>query len=431
MVLVRRAKTIVAAVVLAVLAGVAVAVVVGRGSGPITVGAVYPTGGGQGPGGVEEYRGLSLAAALQNAKGGVGGRSIDLLLSAADSADAAPGAVAKLAADHAAIIAGSYGSTISFPAAQAAYNRGLDFWETGAVGDLGMLASDVPPPYLGTRVFRFPPAGTVLGSAAVDFVASELKASLPARPLTYSVAYVDDPYGDEVAQGALDEISKLGLPLAAKIPYSVTPQTDYAGMAREIAAAHTDVLFVASYVNDAVALRQQILAQRVPLVANIGTSSSYCLPAFGAALGQQAVGLFASDKPDGDVLKTSNLTPDAASALGWARAEYAKRFGGSMSAAALTGFAGGWALFHYVLPSAKGLTPASIAAAARAIQLPQGALPNGSGLAFGAPGTASAGENVQALSVIWEWTAPNTRSVVWPPSYATSQIETLPVSNPA
>lgn len=424
-----RTKMIVAVVALAVLATVAVAWAMR--SGPITVGAVYPTGGGQGPGGIEEYRGLSLAAALQNTKGGVGGRSIDLRLVPADSADAAPGAVAKLAADHAAVIAGSYGSTISFPAAQAAYNRGLDFWETGAVGDLGMLATDVPPPYLGTRVFRFPPAGTVLGSAAVDFVANELRASLPARPLSYSVAYVDDPYGDEVGQGAIDEITKLGLPLAAKIPYSVTPQTDYAGMAREIAAAHTDVLFVASYVNDAVALRQQILAQHVPLVANIGTSSSYCLPAFGAALGQQAVGLFASDKPDGDVLKTSNLTPGAASALEWARSQYARRFGGSMSAAALTGFAGGWALLHDVLPSAKALTPAAIAAAARAIQLPQGALPNGSGLAFGAPGTVSAGENVRALSVIWEWTAPNTRSVVWPPSYATSPIETLPVSNPA
>ena len=60
-----------------------------------------------------------------------------------------------------------------------------------------------------------------------------------------------------------------------------------------------------------------------------------------------------------------------------------------------------------------------------------GALPNGSGLAFGAPGSSGAGENLRALSVIWEWTAPNTRSVVWPPAYATSPIEHLPVSSAA
>lgn len=396
----------------------------------LTIGAVYPTSGGQGPGGVEEFRGLTLAAALQNSQGGVHGRTIAIDLKAADSADAAPGAVAAAAADGAKVITGSYGSTISFPAAQAAYHRGLDFWETGAVGDLGMLATDVPPPYLGTNVFRFPPAGTVLGSSAVDFVANELKASLPDRPLRYTVAYVNDAYGSEVGHGALDEIAKLGLTLGTGIPYD-TAHADYNAMADQIAAARTDVLFVASYIDDAVSLRQAILARHVPLVANIGTSSSYCLPAFGAALGQQAVGLFASDKPDGDVLKTSNLTPEATSALQRARHEYARRWGGSMSAAALTGFAGGWALFHHVLPAAGSLTPQAIAAAARSIQLPMGALPNGSGLAFGAPGGASAGENLRALSVIWEWTAPNTRSVVWPPSYATSPIEHLPVSSAA
>jgi ABC-type branched-subunit amino acid transport system substrate-binding protein len=420
-----KRKALIAGIALALVAAAVVFWVARRPS--VTIGAVYPTGGGQGPGGVEEYRGLTLAAALQNKEGGVRGRSIDIHLKAADSADAAPAAVQSLASQGAKIIAGSYGSTISFPAAQAAYNRGLDFWETGAVGDLGMLATDVPPPYLGTNVFRFPPAGTVLGSSAVDFVANQLKPSLPERPLRYTVAYVNDAYGAEVGQGALDQLSKQGLTLAAKIPYDLL-HADYNAIVDQIAAARTDVLFVASYIDDAVSMRKAILAKHVPLVANIGTSSSYCLPAFGDQLGPQAVGLFASDKPDGDILKASNLTPGAASALEWGRAEYARRYGGTMTAAALTGFAGGWALFHHVLPAAKELTPKAIADAARSTQLPMGALPNGSGLAFGRPGGAGAGENLRALSVIWEWTAPNTRSVVWPPSYATSPIEHLPVA---
>jgi len=423
-----KRKALIAGIAL-VLVGAAVVFRVTRRPS-MTIGAVYPTGGGQGAGGVEEYRGLVLAGALQNIDGGVHGRTIDIHLKAADSADAAPAAVQALASQGAAVIAGSYGSTISFPAAQAAYHRGLDFWETGAVGDLGMLATDVPPPYLGSNVFRFPPAGTVLGSSAVDFVANQLKSSLPDRPLRYTVAYVNDAYGAEVAQGALDQISKQGLTLAAKIPYDLL-HADYNAVVDQIAAARTDVLFVASYIDDAVSMRKAILAKHVPLVANIGTSSSYCLPAFGEQLGPQAVGLFASDKPDGDILKASNLTPEAASALAWGRAQYAKRYGGTMTAAALTGFAGGWALFHHVLPAARALTPKAIADAARSTQLPMGALPNGSGLAFGAPGSSRAGENLRALSVIWEWTAPNTRSVVWPPAYATSPIEHLPVSSAA
>lgn len=424
-----KAKLVVAgALAVLVIAG-AVAWAATRTSA-FVVGAVYPTNGGQGPGGIEEYRGVQLAAALANAQGGVHGQQVDLRLKETDSADAAPGSVDALMAGGAQVVLGSYGSTIAYPAAVETYDKGGVFWETGAVGNLGEMSTQTVAPYLGNRVFRFPPAGTVLGSAAIDFINSELKAQLPARPLTYSVAYVNDGYGSEVGQGALDEIHKLGLPLGATLPYDLNT-ANYAQMATSIAQAHTDVLFVSSYLNDAEELRQQILAQHVPLLVNIGTSSSYCLPQFGAALGSEAVGLFASDKPDADVVKTSNLTPAAARALAWAKGEYAKRWGGSMSAAALTGFAGAWGLFHDVLPGAKALTPAGIAANARAVNLPMGALPNGSGLRFGSSGTPSAGENVRALSVIWEWTAPNTRSVVYPPAYASAPIQLLPVSSAA
>jgi len=63
------------------------------------------------------------------------------------------------------------------------------------------------------------------------------------------------------------------------------------------------VLFVASYIDDAVSMRKAILAKHVPLVANIGTSSSYCLPAFGEQLGPQAVGLFAPTSPMANIIK--------------------------------------------------------------------------------------------------------------------------------
>src|SRR5260370_27530703 len=288
-----------------------------------------------------------------------------------------------------------------------------------------MRATDVPPPYLGSSVFRFPPAGTVLGSSAVDFVSNQLRSSLPNRPLRYTVAYVNDAYGAEVGDGEIAKIAKQGLTLAAKIPYDLQ-HADYNAIVDQIAAAKTDVLFVASYIDDAVSMRKAILAKHVPLVANIGTSSSYCLPAFGEQLGQQAVGLFASDKPDGDILKASNLMPEAASALEWGRAEYAQRHGRAMTAAALTAFARARALFHHLLPAARTLTPKAIAEAARSTQLPMGSLPNGSGLAFGAPGSSGAGENLPALTLIWEWPAPNTPSVVWPPAYATSPLAHLP-----
>src|SRR5688572_16763645 len=116
---------------------------------PITIGAVYPIGGSQGPGGTEEFRGVSLAGTYVNERGGINGRPIRLRLEQADSRDAAPGAIRRLARAGITTVVGSYGSTISRPAAGAATRLGLLFWETGAVGELSMETLQ------GDRVFRF------------------------------------------------------------------------------------------------------------------------------------------------------------------------------------------------------------------------------------------------------------------------------------
>lgn len=383
---------------------------------PIIVGAVYPTGGSQASGGTEEYRGVQLAADYVNARGGLGGRPIRLELAAADSYDAAPGAVEHLAQSGVTIIVGSYGSTISRPAADAASRLGRLFWETGAVGLLGMGAA------VGTLVFRVPPTGGTLGREAVAFVRDHLAPRLhPARPLRYTAAYVDDVYGRAVGRGALEVIRESHLPLAADLPYRIA-HADFDALAGRIAQARTDVLVVGAYLEDGVALRRSVVRARVPLVANIGTSSSYCMPAFGQILGEQALGLFASDKPDGDVLRPESLRPEAADELRWGLGEYKHRFGEPMSAPALAGFAGGIALFRHVMPSAGGTSARSVAEAARRVDLPMGALPNGSGLRFAPPGSPDAGANVRAFHVVWEWVGVNTRAIVWPSTVATHAI---------
>jgi two-component system LytT family sensor kinase len=68
-----------------------------RAPAPLRVGAVYPLSGAQGMGGVDEYRGVLVAAELANHDGGVGGRRIAVERVDVPEADAAPGAVAALA----------------------------------------------------------------------------------------------------------------------------------------------------------------------------------------------------------------------------------------------------------------------------------------------------------------------------------------------
>lgn len=405
-----------AMVVVILLSALAAGTVQSAGARPIEIGAVYPTQGGQGSGGLEEFRGLSLAAEYINGRGGVGGRPVRLQLADAESWDAAPDAVERLARAGIGVVVGSYGSTISRPAAATASRLGLVFWETGAVGELSAEAAS------GTRVFRVPPTGGALGRAAVRFVRDQIAPhAQPQRPLRYAVAYVDDVYGRAVGGGAIAEIRRSGLPLEAAFAYDPR-RTQYRDLVGRISRARPDVLVVAAYLEDGVALRRALVAARVPLVANIGTSSSYCMPAFGRLLGQDAVGVFASDKPDGDDIQPNRLAPGAGQALRWATAEYRRRYGEAMSTPALAGFAGGVALFGHVLPHARSLTPDGVAEAARRIALPPGSLPNGSGLAFAPPGSPDAGANINAASVIWEWIKPNTRAIVWPRAFANHPI---------
>ncbi len=390
---------------------------------PIRAGALYPLSGGQGPGGVDEYRGAALAVDLVNADGGVDGRPIELDPVDVPGPDAAPGAVAALSRRGVRFVLGSYGSTISAPASTEATRRGMMFWETGAVGSM-------PGPGSGRSFFRIAPSGQVLGRAAVSFVADRLSPLLgrAATSLRFAVANVDDLYGSTVAAGAVQEIHVRGLTFAGQFPYPAR-RSDLSEVVGRIGRARPDVLFVSAYLEDGIALRRELVRQHVPLVAGIGTSSSFCMPAFGAALGRDAVGLFASDKPDSDAFDPSGLTPSARRLLDRARDAYRSRYGEKMSAPALAGFSAAWALFHDVMPNAAQMTPQAVAAAALRTRIAPGGLPNGSGLKLVPPDRADAGANLLAASVIWEWTGVNRRAVVWPPQFATEPITALPLAS--
>jgi branched-chain amino acid transport system substrate-binding protein len=384
----------------------------------IRIGAIYPFSGSQGSGGVDEHRGVVLAAALANQDGGVAGRPISIESVDTPGSDAAAAAVDQLRDAGIDLVLGSYGSTISGPASAEAASNGMLFWETGAVG---MLPADSDR---GGLTFRVPPTGGVLGKAAIAFIADQVAPERHRDPSTlrYAISFVDDAYGRSVASGAEAELRARELHDVGSFGYDFRT-VDMAKLVRRIAATKPDVLFVSAYLDDAIALRRELVAQDVKLLANIGTSSSYCMPAFGSTLGKDAVGVYASDKPSASSINPAALRPDARALLQRANDAYYTRWDEDMSPAALAGFSAAWAFFTDVLPSASSLAPDDVAASARAIDLPRGSLPNGSGLRFGAPDGPNAGDNVAAASVIWEWVSPGEAAVIWPPAFATDPMD--------
>ena len=386
---------------------------------PVTVGALYPTAGAQGAGGSEELRGVRLAVEWTNRHGGIDGRRVTLRAAPADRPEAVPDAMAALAADGVTVVIGSHGSATSAVAAREAEARRLSFWETGAVGE-------VDAPGAGGRTFfRLAPMGASLGRHAIAFVRDALAPKLAAPTgLRYAVTYIDDVYGRAVAKGAEAEITDSGQAFAGAFPYD-PKTTDFAPLASQLAAAKPDVLFAVSYLADGVALRRATL--HLPLQAAIGTSSSFCHPAFGNELGDEAVGLFASDKPDAAHVNEAGLRPEGRQALDWVRDAYTARYHEAMSSHALSGFSSAVALLMHVAPAAPSLTTAALARAATTVKLPDGTLANGGGLDLAPARAVDAGANRRAAGVIWEWVAPRTRAVVWPPALATHDVVALPV----
>lgn len=406
----------------------------------IKVGIMYPTTGPQGPQGLEEQRGVQLAAAWANAHGGIDGHPLELVTADVDTPDDVPGAMAALQRDGVAVVVGTHGSDYSALAAAEATRRKMLVWETGAVGDVNWSAtpatdneyatdsSDTDGPVAaGIDFIRMAPMGGDLGKAAVDFVAEGLAPHLPdPGPLKWAVAYVNDDYGQAVEAGAASEINATGQAVVGTFPYAETG-TDFAALARQIAASHANALYVAAYLADGTALRQALVAAKVPLVVNLGTSSSYCMPAFGQALGQKAVGVFASDKPSASAVRPDALSAQGRETLAWSSAQYQKQYHEAMSSHALSGFSNAFALFSDVLPKAGVATTSAVAAAAQKIKLPVGTLANGGGLDIAPPGAADAGNNRNAAGVIWEWVAPGQESVVWPPAFATHSVVWMPI----
>src|SRR4051794_1241022 len=388
----------------------------------ITVGTLYLRTGPQGPGGTEELRGVQLAADWANDSSVVEGTRIKLADVDAVRAGAVPDAMDSLVKKGASMVLGSQGSAISAAAAREATVKRLAFFKTGAVGQTA------PDDSNGTNFFRLAPMGANLGRAAINFVQDQLSTKLPAHgPLRYGVAYVDDPYGRAVAQGALDTIKERGLVSAGSFPYDANVK-DFGPLVAQIGAARPDVLFSAAYIDDGVAVRKALVASKTPLLAAIGTSSSYCMQAFGDALGPDAVGLFASDKPDAADVNASALTPEGRRMLAWASKRYQAKWHEPMGAAALSGFSNAYALFVHVLPAAGNLSVANVGKAAVSVKLDQGSLANGGGLDLAPPGAVDAGANRRSAGVIEEWIAPGKKATVWPPAFAEHPVEALPLA---
>ena len=391
----------------------------GGGRAALTLGVLLPLHGDQSAPAGEELNGIRIATDAVNAAGGVQGRQVALAVRDVTTREAAAAAAHEFRGQGVAAVLGAYSTQLSLPAAHATATEGIVYWETGAVADQ-VTGEGLP------LVFRVGANGTNLGRGSATFAAEQLAPRLgrSVQALRMLVVQEHDPYGDSVGGAAMAEASRLGIQVAGPVLYDAS-HPDWDRVMGEVVAAHPDILVLASYIPDGVAFRRSMLAKGVKVGAMIGSTMAECGPEFGALLGDDAVGVFASDRP------TRGFNPAALDPAGRAAFDvlvrgYRARFNRDPAEEAISGFSSAWALLHDVLPGAHSLDAQGIAAAARGMDLPAGSLPNGGGLRFSAA-TADLGQNLRAASVIWQWQAPYKSVTVWPPVFATGSVALVPL----
>ena len=388
-------------------------------SATIRVGAVFPLSGPQAPLAGQEYAGVQIARDFVNADGGVHGRQIELVTRDITAAGDAQARVEELQARGVHSIIGAYSSALSMPISQAAESRGMLYWEAGAVAD--QLTGRGYP-----LVFRVGATGGNLGAMSSHFAATVLAGRLEQPPGALRMAIVHnlDAYPTTVATAAVQQARQEGIQVVAQVVYD--PRLpDWASVLNAVRAAKADILLLSSYIDDGVRFRRAMLASGLHVKALIGTTMAQCVPDFGAMLGADAIGVFASDRPP------HGFNPGALNPTGLAlytrfAAAYRQRAGTDPTEESLAGFSAAWTLFHYVMSASHDSSATGLAAAAQTLDLPAGTLANGAGVRFASTPEAL-GQNLRAASVIWQWQGVRQSVTVYPPVFATGVPGFIPL----
>jgi branched-chain amino acid transport system substrate-binding protein len=386
---------------------------------PIRIGAVFPLQGQMAPLAWQEYRGVQIAAAMVNAGGGVHGRRIALVTRELDEPGQTAAVMRSLRKDGITTVLGAYSSALSIPASAAAARAGMVYWEAGAVADR-LTGRGLP------TVFRVGASGSDLGTNSATFAARQLAPRLHLRPAQIRISVVSaiDDYAQSVAQAAVNASRRQGMKVVSWSRYDPYAP-DWSHVLAQVRAAHPTILILASHIQDGVDFRRAFVRSGIYVDAFIGSTMAQCMPDFGVMMGREAVGVFASDRPPG-FFNPGVLQPAARALYDRLAAAWRRQTGaGAPTEEGLAGFSAAWVLFHDVLPRAS-LTPAGVARAARAVNLPAGALPNGAGIRF-ATDRQHLGQNLRAAAVIWQWQAVRHSVVVWPAPYATGHIKLVPL----
>ena len=389
----------------------------------ITIGVLEPFTGPWAKNGNESYVAMEIARDMINEKGGINGKQIAYIRGDAPDPSAGKTEAERIITQNdVKLITGTYASPLGIAISAEAERHGVIHWETIASADIITKRGY-------RHVFQVGPAASRYGKAAVEFTKDELAQRLGKKfvDLRIALLWENRAFGTAVATGARARAKDLGIKLVFDDGYDQF-MTDMTPLVQKLKDANPDILIAISFINDTVLLHRKAKELNFYVPAIIGVSAGHSVPDLKDSLGTVVDGIFVSDLP---VLVNPSAVQPAVQA---AAVEFNKRYEKAQhrvpAGHAVASFAALWALFTDVLPKAKSMNPEDIRAAALAMDLPDGALINGSGLKFSnfdlPNDPKDGGQNIRSAIGVWQWQDGAARQV-YPKNLATNTVTTVPL----
>jgi branched-chain amino acid transport system substrate-binding protein len=401
----------------------ALSLISARAQDAIRIGVLQPMTGPATKNGIENFTAMQIARDMVNERGGINGRKVELLLADIPTPTAAISETERLITkDGVKITLGSGVSLLAIPVSQTAEKHGVFHWETAGAADI-----------ITRRGFKYTfqvgPAAYRYSQAAVDFVIDELTKKLgkPLADLRVALLWENRAFGKSVGDGVRAYAVTKGINLIYDEGYDQFA-TDMTPIVQKLKDVKPDVLIAISFPNDAILFQRKAKELDFNVAALIGVSAGYSNPDLRASIGDMVDGIFVSDF-------AAKVNPKALlPATAPIAEEFFKRYDDKLhrppAGHASSSFSATWALFTEVLPKSTTLEPAELREIALKLDLPNGALANGSGIKFTnndwPTDPKDAGQNLRASIGVWQWQKTGNNQA-YPPTLATNEPIMIPL----
>lgn len=389
----------------------------------LRIGLIYDLTGPFAAGGsVASSVGAQIAIDLVNEKGGIGGKTKIVPVSAdsQSKADVAINEVERLISQEKIdIINGVYSSAHAVPMAAKVEQQKKILWITTAVSTAVFKDKNL------RYVFRAQIHSDQYGQAFARFIAEHAKTKLGMEPKEVKVALIheDGPYGVGVAAADEAYAKEAGIQVVLREGYSASAP-DLSVLVTKLKRAKADVISHAGYNPDITLFLRQARESGLRFKMLFGAGAGYSqLDKLRATFGADIDNFCNIDPVPAQLLDPSKLAPGIGDLIKTMVTRYQAKTGATdVPPHCSMGFNQTWVLLNNVLPVAKekygSFEPEAIRKAALDVDIPPGGTIQGYGVKFFPPGTPLSGQNERSTPVVMQ-NAGEHISVVWPTNIRT------------